>query len=518
MLSVSALVSKPNYYLRETVNVTGDLLEDGSPATWGLVSLEVRRPLPTVPAEPVLFRTVTVGSPTETWRASITGAQLRDNDGNPKDAALINSMVQVSADINNLMAIGLSGYVTVSLCDGNLIPIYATYSPLFLASSSQTTAIFGPIPIPEWAYCGKGLIFVNFLDDLPMNGGTAYSPERAAEFYVTRNLEVGPPNRPPNTSDGSSLGKYSIAFQISPSKDELPETYPVYVTARKGYTLKTSSYTQFTVQDEPCPPQAAFTYTPIRAYQNMSIRFDASSSSAEGYNDNITKYKWTFNDLYNPQQTESTSPLTNHTFPHVGTFVVDLNVTDNEGLWSTTSKPIKVVPEIGPTANFTWDPQQIFNTTIVTLDASSSQTGWSANGQRFSAIINYTWNFADGTPIIKVSTPVITHNFAQAGNYAVTLTITDDVSRTAAVSYLLQVQNRTRPLWDVNQDGKIRVDDILLVAQHFGLNGPPYKNPPDPGWDPRADATGDGKVRVDDILIVSRHFGLDESNPNYWIP
>jgi hypothetical protein len=518
-LMVSASVDKPSYYLRETVNITGDLLEFGSPAAWGLVSLEIRRPLPAVPVgEPVLFRTVTVGTPTETWRASITGAQLRDGNGNPINGAVVNSMVQIAANINNFITDSISGYIAVSLCDGNLIPIYATYSSLLLPGSSQTTVIFGPIPIPAWAYCGRGLIFVDFLDDLPMNGGTAYTPELATEFYITRNSEVQPVNRPPANSYGSSTGKYSIAFQVSPSRDEIPEAYPVYVTARVGYNIKASSYTQFSVQDEPCPPQAAFTYSPLRIYQNMSAKFDASSSSAEGYNDNITDYKWTFNDPYNPQQTESTSPVTYHAFPQVGTYVVDLNVTDSEGLWSTTSKPVRIVPEIGPVANFTWTPQQIFNNTLVTFDASGSQTGWSASEGQFSTIVSYTWNFADGTPNIIVATAVTTHNFAQGGNYMVTLTITDDAGRTATVSSLLQVQNVAYPRWDVNQDSKIRVDDILIVAQHYGLNGPPYKNPADPGWDPRADVTGDGKVRVDDILLVARHFGQDTTKPCYWAP
>jgi hypothetical protein len=54
---------------------------------------------------------------------------------------------------------------------------------------------------------------------------------------------------------------------------------------------------------------------------------------------------------------------------------------------------------------------------------------------------------------------------------------------------------------DVTGDLKVRVNDVLLVAQHFGLNEG------DPGWDPRCDITGDGKIRVDDVLIVAQAFG-----------
>jgi hypothetical protein len=504
ILSVTAVTDKSIYYLRETVNVSGSLLEDGSPASWGLVSLEVRRPLPAVPqGEPVLFRTITVGSPTETWRANITGVTLKDNSGNPIDTALVNSIVQASASIRNLMTTSISGYLAIAMCDGNLTPIFSIYCPLSLSSKSQETVTYGLISIPEWAHCGEGLIFANFFDALPMDGGTAYTPERAVEFQITRNPEVRPPSSPPKTSWTYSSGKYSIAFQVSPDRDEIPGTYPVYVTARKGYTLKASSITEFVVQYEPAPPQAAFTYSPLKIYQNMSVRFDASSSSAEGYNDNITKYKWTFNDPYNPQQNETTAPVIYHTFPHEGTFVVELNVTDTEELWSTTSKPVSVLAEFGPTANFTWDPQQIFQNMTVTFNASSSQTGWSAVAQAFSPIVNCTWSFADGTPNVTVSSPVTTHNFTQLGNYSVVLTVKDNVSRTSTISYVIQVQNRTFPPWDVTQDGHVRVNDILIVTLHFGLDEG------DPNWDPRADVTGDGHVRVNDILLVAIHFGED---------
>jgi len=62
-------------------------------------------------------------------------------------------------------------------------------------------------------------------------------------------------------------------------------------------------------------------------------------------------------------------------------------------------------------------------------------------------------------------------------------------------------------LGDVNDDGKIRVNDVLAVASAFGTNEG------GPGWDPRCDLTHDGKVRVNDVLIVAQAFGKSCGNP-----
>jgi parallel beta-helix repeat protein len=54
---------------------------------------------------------------------------------------------------------------------------------------------------------------------------------------------------------------------------------------------------------------------------------------------------------------------------------------------------------------------------------------------------------------------------------------------------------------DVNWDGKVRVDDVMLGANAFG------SNEGDPRWNPDADVNGDKRIRVNDILIIARNFG-----------
>ncbi|GAF75274.1 unnamed protein product, partial [marine sediment metagenome] len=56
------------------------------------------------------------------------------------------------------------------------------------------------------------------------------------------------------------------------------------------------------------------------------------------------------------------------------------------------------------------------------------------------------------------------------------------------------------PNWDVNKDGKIRGADFILVAGHYGEDGPSY------GWI-REDVNNDGKIRGADFIMIAGHYG-----------
>jgi len=146
-------------------------------------------------------------------------------------------------------------------------------------------------------------------------------------------------------------GTYFNAFRLSP--ESRPGTYTIYVSTSKGLTSAQNT-TTFSVESAASPSQASFTYTPLNPFVNMTITFDASSSTAEGYNDTIIKYEWDFGD--GTPKNATTTLITTHVFTQVNTYIVTLNVTDTEGLWSTTSKPITILPPTGPTADFIWYP------------------------------------------------------------------------------------------------------------------------------------------------------------------
>jgi Ca2+-binding EF-hand superfamily protein len=53
--------------------------------------------------------------------------------------------------------------------------------------------------------------------------------------------------------------------------------------------------------------------------------------------------------------------------------------------------------------------------------------------------------------------------------------------------------------YDVNQDGSVGIDNLVIVSQHFGENTTaPY---------PRYDVNQDGKVDILDMTLVANHIG-----------
>ncbi|MEM3361564.1 MAG: CARDB domain-containing protein [Candidatus Bathyarchaeia archaeon] len=60
---------------------------------------------------------------------------------------------------------------------------------------------------------------------------------------------------------------------------------------------------------------------------------------------------------------------------------------------------------------------------------------------------------------------------------------------------------KIRVFGDVNGDGSVRVDDIVLAAKAFG------STPNHPRWNPYADLNRDNAVRIDDVVAVAKNFG-----------
>jgi hypothetical protein len=92
------------------------------------------------------------------------------------------------------------------------------------------------------------------------------------------------------------------------------------------------------------PPQAVYTYSPVYILYNQTARFDASASSAVGSGNTIVSYAWNWG---NGEQNVTSDPIIYKIFPNFGSFQVTLNVTDSNGLWATTTKPVWVHGIVG---------------------------------------------------------------------------------------------------------------------------------------------------------------------------
>jgi len=492
---VTAQTDKAEYLLRQKVTIEGNITLDGSPANNMVVVTQIDDPL-----KPIAYRTLKIGNPTQSWPINITDIHLTDNSNNPINTAKTDSFIRVYATFYNWQMTARTVFMTVTIFDSNMVSLRAATLSDTLDPNHSVTPIF-LVYVPSSACSGKALICANAYNQEPKNGGVALSPEKTAYFCISRTQQglIEYPSLPPPPPQ-TTPGVYNTNITLPP--DPKAGTYSVHVLGQANPTAFSSATTTFNVENsEGYPPQASFAYWPAKPYLNQTVDFDASSSTPEGFNDTITSYQWDFGDG-TPKQTKSTPTIT-HTYQQSQTFIVTLNVTDNEDLWSTTSKPIAVYPEFGPTANFTWTPTQPYFNQTVTFDASNSTTGWCAQTQRFSPIENYEWNFSDGTGNIATGDPAITHNFTQPGNYTVALKITDADGRIDTTSSIVQVLNVSLKLYDVDGNGWIDLTDVLAVALAYG------SFPGQPTWNPACDFNHDDKIDLDDYLGVVLHYGED---------
>ena len=84
------------------------------------------------------------------------------------------------------------------------------------------------------------------------------------------------------------------------------------------------------------------------------------------------------------------------------------------------------------------------------------------------------------------------------GDYPITVTATSgtDHTMTAEITTITTIAPPPTP-WDVNADGTVNIQDLVLVAAQFGESGEGLKG----------DINGDGTVNIQDLVIVASHFG-----------
>ena len=76
------------------------------------------------------------------------------------------------------------------------------------------------------------------------------------------------------------------------------------------------------------------------------------------------------------------------------------------------------------------------------------------------------------------------------------ISITDDIIPTVPPNITINVGDY--PAWDVNQDGRVSIQDLILVARDFGSGAPANL---------RTDVNRDGVINIQDLIIVAQHFG-----------
>jgi PKD repeat protein len=151
-----------------------------------------------------------------------------------------------------------------------------------------------------------------------------------------------------------------------------------------------------------------------------TIVFDASTSTSP-LNNPIVSYTWDFGD----GQSGSGRTIT-HTYARAGAYNVRLTITDGLGRSAQTTHVIILGEGAKPTAAFTVSPSDPTPNQPVSFNASGSTA---APGHR---VVNYSWDFGDGTTFDGGSSPRASKptGYAREGTNTVTLVVTDEAGKT----------------------------------------------------------------------------------------
>jgi PKD repeat protein len=84
-------------------------------------------------------------------------------------------------------------------------------------------------------------------------------------------------------------------------------------------------------------------------------------------------------------------------------------------------------------ASFVTSPAAPKANTLVSFNASASK------GIEGRGVVEYQWDFGDGTPLHTTGSALTTHVYAAVGSYTVTLRIVDDTGRFAVISNALEI-------------------------------------------------------------------------------
>ncbi len=202
-------------------------------------------------------------------------------------------------------------------------------------------------------------------------------------------------------------------------------TVELTVKDRDGETG--TAFAQFQVKNVPPVAKIDSPDNHDEFFEGDEIEFNATSSyDPEG--DDLD-FDWDFGD----NSTHGDEAVVSHTYDIPGEYDVNLTVSDE--LDQTTRKSISItIKSKGPTASFTANMTDARVNENITFDAEGS----TAPGG--SEIVNYTWDFDDGTIIENNATNTTAeHNWTAAGYYNVTLTVTDSGNLTNETTLMVKI-------------------------------------------------------------------------------
>jgi PKD repeat protein len=216
---------------------------------------------------------------------------------------------------------------------------------------------------------------------------------------------------------------------------DAPGTYVVELTVTNDAGNKDTLVRSFTVAERPKPkPTAGFSFSPQTPIAGRPAQFDSSASSGgttdDGLTGQIVTYNWDFGD-----QSSDVGAAPSHAFAAAGAYSVSLTVTNDYGQSDTVSHDVNVVAAPAPTAAFSFEPLAPVAERPVSFDASTSNGGVADDGTA-GQIVDYSWMFGDGATSTAAAP---SHVYAAAGQFVVSLTVTNDFGKSSTATQTLSV-------------------------------------------------------------------------------
>lgn len=305
------------------------------------------------------------------------------------------------------------------------IPIFFTDLSINVGDSLEWKWDFGDggksiVQNPEYIYQDTGMFDVKLV---VINNGCADSitfekyihiDPPIAKFTYKQNCKVSGNIKFTNTSIGADTWEWDFG-----DGSGSVEKNPLHVYTKKGdYTViltvkNKRTGCNFTKQTtirviEEFPD---FTSDVRDGCKNIPVNFTIKGVNPE----NIKLYKWDFGDGTSKNLRDT---AISYFYATAGVYDVSLTITDNNNCNTSIIKKI-YVKIVGSTSVFRALDPVVCKNELVTFFDSSYTFG---SGK----IVNWEWNFGDGSPIQNLENGPFIHRYADTGFYSVSLKVTDE--------------------------------------------------------------------------------------------
>jgi PKD repeat protein len=206
-----------------------------------------------------------------------------------------------------------------------------------------------------------------------------------------------------------------------------PGSFVVTLTVTNNRGLSDTATQTIYISQVSQPPTAVIR-APNQGTAGQSITFDGTGSNPGS--GQIVSFAWTFGD-----GTAANGPVVTHVYAQPGTYTVSLNVTNSSNLSAQATQTIYINQAAQPPTAVIKAPGQGTAGQSITFDGTGSNPG---SGQ----IVSFAWNFGDGT---NANGPVVSHVYAQAGNYIVALNVTNNSNLSGQTTQSITINRAAQP-------------------------------------------------------------------------